>query len=434
MSSIKTNADRFLDNRPGQEFQMGDETSPLHACNRSTTGFSRSIACYAVGVAILATAIQPASLNAQDEPSEDSPAQDADESKIIWSTQGRNDWLVGVRVIGTDGLFKVGQVVTLQYCLRNTTKERREIVLNKYYDPGRWYTSLSASNDIRIDFFSDTSKSETFELGPGQVLEDEQFRLTVNTTGFSPGVYRIGVSSAFWTPSKTEKNRHEGLPMRGRAEVQVGDPKVARKPLRTGPTTKNPKNRIYWGNPIAGISLGARFREGRNELRDRDVAEADLFLFNTTDKPIEATCLLPHPYDGWLLNVETAEGGHVMLDRVFTSLISMQSYLHVLLEPGQVAQLTNAPQYVGGSEWDIEHSERSTQEGAKFDVLKTDKKLTYSKRGRLNQGPGKFLARYSVTMQRNDMPGVRLSASAAAVPFEVKKSETSKKDEGASYP
>ena len=76
-----------------------------------------------------------------------------------------------------------------------------------------------------------------------------------------------------------------------------------------------------------------------------------------------------------------------------------------------------------------------TQEGAEFDVLKTDEKITSFKRGRLNQEPGKFWARYSVTLQRNDMPGVRLSASAAAVPIELKESETSKskKNDGASY-
>ncbi len=174
---------------------------------------------------------------------------------------------------------------------------------------------------------------------------------------------------------------------------------------------------IHWGKSISGLRLGAKFRRGNNSFAVGDVVEADLWIANVTDQPIECSIRLPHPMDGWLFNVVNNLGNNIMLERPPLVLIfSPQEFYSLKLAPGEVKALTG----------DRVEGQPSTFAGrrAKFEIAsKKEAKSSedYTIKGRLVTQSGNYSAIYSVMLERPDIPGLRVELDTAMFPSQLVK-------------
>ena len=141
--------------------------------------------------------------------------------------------------------------------------------------------------------------------------------MKIDTTGLPAGEYAASLGSAFFYPDADDSSITHNIPHSGQLPFTV-----------IGETLQNhdlPDDGIHWGPPIAGLALGSKWKTDRDQFRVEEIVEADLFVANATNQPIECAVELPHPGDGWLVNIKKSDGKWVNLDHIpldyFLSLI-----------------------------------------------------------------------------------------------------------------
>jgi hypothetical protein len=163
------------------------------------------------------------------------------------------------------------------------------------------------------------------------------------------------------------------------------------------------------------LRLGAKFQNITNRFTVGDVVEADLWIANVTNQPINLSIRLPHPMDGWLFNIENDHGDTIMLDRppMISNPLPQQFY-EVKLAPGEVKALTgdrieNQPEAFAGRR-------------AKFEIVnkKEDQGWgDFTINGRLVTQDGNYSVIYNVMLERPDIPGLRTELDTGNYPFTV---------------
>lgn len=329
---------------------------------------------------------------------------------IQWSTWGECDGLLsGARLISPEGGVHPGQPVVVEYRLKNVAAETRTLTC---YIRDSWkYITLGSKNRISDLGFGISDKPTEITIEPGQEYVAASHTATIDTRGLSPGDYQVALGSAFYYP--VEEGGKSEIPHRGSISLTIlGEPKA--------PASRPLDKSIHWGDAIAGLSLGAKFYISNNGFAVDEVVEADLWVANVTSQEIECSILLPHPMDGWLFNVENDLGDTIMLERPprFSSPFPQQFY-KLKLAAGEVKALTGdriegQPDAFAGPR-------------AKFEVASKENDggwADYTIKGRLVSQGGDYSAIYNVTLERPDIPGLRIELDTANVPFTVSKPST----------
>ncbi len=328
---------------------------------------------------------------------------------IQWSRWGdENGLLSGARLILPAGGLKPGQMLVVEYRLANVSKEKK--TLKCYLNKGMQFTSLS--NDSRIGGFGLDWHREpvTLSIEPGEVFIDTEHLVSIDTTGLEPGRYHAALGSAFRYPDSVEPQTTHHISHFGSIPFMIDGQSAAR-------FVELPKSDIQWGKPIAGLQVGARFAGDPTAIAIGATIEADLFVANVTDDPIECSVVLPHPQDGWLFNVEDQTRHTIMLQRpMHFSSPFPQQYSQLKLAPGEISELTGDQD---------KKDERPSHPRAKFEVAKTkiDEQSwsDYTIKGRLVTQGGQYSAIFDVTLLRPEIPAMRLELDTGNVPFTVSK-------------
>jgi beta-lactamase regulating signal transducer with metallopeptidase domain len=339
----------------------------------------------------------------------DSPrdAKDRLGDGIQWSRFGdENGLLSGARLILPAGGLQPGQPLVVEYRLANVSKEKK--TLKCYLNKGMQFTSLS--NDSRIGGFGLDWHREpvTLNIEPREVFIDTEHLVSIDTTGLEPGRYHVALGSAFRYPDSVEPQTTHHISHFGSIPFMIDGESAAR-------FVELPKSEIHWGKPIAGMQVGARFAGDPTAITTGTTIEADLFVANVTDHPIECSVVLPHPQDGWLFNVEDQPGHTIMLQRPmrFSSPFPQQ-YIQLKLAPGEITALTGEQDKQDG---------KPSRPRAKFEVAKTkiDEQSwsDYTIKGRLVTLGGQYSAIFDVTLLRPEIPALRLELDTGNVPFKV---------------
>jgi beta-lactamase regulating signal transducer with metallopeptidase domain len=328
---------------------------------------------------------------------------------IQWSTWGEQDGLLsGARLILPNGGVRPGQPVTVEYRLKNVSNEPKK--LNCYVRQNWDYITLESNNFLRDMGINSSDETIEINIEPGKEYVLTSHTATIDTTGLLPGEYHVALGTAFYYPdAKTPGTKHE-IPHRGSMTFKVlgeADASVAHS-LDEG---------IHWGEAISGLRLGAKFYNATNSFAVGDVVETDLWIANVSEKTIECSIRLPHPSDGWWLNVENDQGEAIILER--QPLISIpfpQEFYKLKLAPGEVKPLTG------------DRIEGQTEEfagrRAKFKIVTkiVDRGVTdYTIKEHLVTEGGNYSARYHVILERPDVPGLRIELDTNNVPFAVLK-------------
>ncbi len=333
---------------------------------------------------------------------------------IQWSRFGDENGLrPGARLILPKDGLKPGQPLVVEYRLANVSTDTK--TLKCYLNKGMQFTSLGHGN--RISGFLDRQREPvTLTIEPGDVFIDTEHLVSIDTTGLEPGKYQAALGSAF------HDTTHE-IPHRGSIPFTiVGESTVK--------VTELPKSEIHWGKPIAGLQVGARFAGDPKAYAIGATIQADLFVANVTDQPIECSLALPHPGDGWLFNVEDKTGSTIMFERQPpVDFFSPQQYVHLKLAPGAVAPITGVSVLSSYSRASSDDAFSTTLPKARFQVVGTKEDAEAPRQdgsekiqGRLVTQGGTYSAIFDVTILRSEIPALRLELDTGNVPFTVLKS------------
>ncbi|HUG20713.1 MAG TPA: hypothetical protein VMM56_17120, partial [Planctomycetaceae bacterium] len=334
-----------------------------------------------------------------------------DKNGIYWSKTVTDGFRTGARLVAKEGRITGGEPLEIQYLLKNETDiaQTLDFVRSKPAFP-----SLEEENRIDLSLFPAHDKPQTRTLQAREVWEDSQNRVSIDTTGFPAGEYVVWIQNFFLRPDPDDSNRKTGIPIRRSISVVIDPSKasVAESEATNSPTEKsNDPDNIAWGKSVAGIQVGSRFVGESREFPIPSEPQLQLFVRNLTRTPIEIDVLLPHPNDGWLLNVENDRGEHAMLQRTpISSFWPEQSY-RLTLAPGETIPITGAERTVNFGPTNVKH--------ATFGIAKEKPSEGFWNGGILITNGGRYQAKLTMSFKRVDMPGLRLRVDAVAAPFRV---------------
>lgn len=341
----------------------------------------------------------------------DSPrdAKDRLGDGIQWSRWGdENGLLSGARLIIPKGGLQPGQPLVAEYRLVNVSKETK--TLKCYLNKGMQFTSLSYGNRIGGFGLDWHREPITLNIEPSEVFIDTEHLVLIDTTGLEPGRYHAALGSAFRYPDNVEPQTTHHISHFGSIPFMING-------ASTASFVEMPKSDIHWGKPIAGLQVGAQFAGDPTALAIGATIEADLFVANVTDQPIECSVVLPHPQDGWLFNVEDQMGHTIMLQQpIRFSSPFPQQYIQLKLAPGEIAAITGDQNKKDG---------QPSRPRAKFEIAnaKIDEQSwpDYTFKGRLVTQGGQYSAIFDVVLLRPEIPAMRLELDSGNVPFTVLK-------------
>ncbi|TWU58990.1 Regulatory protein BlaR1 [Rubripirellula tenax] len=367
----------------------------------------------------------PAKLVAWDLPSEiferqSDPPSDAKDrlgDGVQWSMWGDRDGLLsGARLILPEGGLKSGDPLMVEYRLANVSGETKS--LDCYLNDGMQFPSVDSNNRISGVGLASQEGTTTLTLQPGEVFVDTEHVVSIDTTGLSPGQYTADLRSAFYVPDETDKNTTHEIPHRGALPFTLlGELSPKQSVL--------PENNIHWGQDVAGLQLGASWAHEQAHFEIGSNVEADLFVANVSDQPLECSVELPHPGDGWNFNVAALAGSKDKFQRAFPiDFYSPVRYIHLKLTSGQVARITGDDQLVSLSADPDDHASPTSLPLPQFLVVGTLKKAEQiageqNYLATLTPAGGRYQAVFDVTLHRADIPNLRLELNTEGVPFSV---------------
>lgn len=337
---------------------------------------------------------------------------------IQWSEWGDDDGLLsGARLLLPPDGLSAGEPLIVEYRLANVSDEAK--ALNWLPNKQMQLTAIGPGNVIGGFSIGREREAQVLKLKPGDVFVNRDRTLQIDTTGLPAGDYRAALGSAFFYPDEEDHSITHNVPHRGQL------------PFRLSSREKSgihslPKDGIRWGQPVAGLSLGAKWATDGNSFASGEIVEAHLFVANATDRPIRCSVELPHYMDGWLFNVEDADGSTMLLKRApMFSIPGIPRYVPLELEPGESVALTSEPVKLAHSRFASDDLSESQLKPARFVVNAHTDDSTATWPDYANPCPklisagGLYQSIFAVTLHRLDIPGLRIDVVSAAVPFAV---------------
>ncbi len=358
-----------------------------------------------IGASLVALAQCPPIMN--DHAHWNQPAKESLLDGIQWSTWGDRDGLLsGARLILPEGGVHPGQPVVVEYRLKNVSSVTKKFAC---YVRGNWqYITLESQNRIRDMGIDTADQPIEISLEAGKEYIASLHTAKIDTRGLLPGEYQVALGSAFYCPDLDHAGVKHEIPHRGSLPLIIlGEPNA---------TPPRPLDQsIHWGDAIAGLKLGAKFHGPASKIALGGTVEADLLIANVTNQAIECSIRLPHPMDGWLLNVKNHLGETIMLERPpFVSIYSRQEFFSLKLAPGEARALTGdriegQPAAFAGRSAKFEIVSEKEDQGSGDPLIKE----------RLVTQGGNFSVTYNITIERPDIPGLRIELDTGNCPFTV---------------
>ena len=338
--------------------------------------------------------------------------EDADSQNIRWSKKNRNGLLAGAKLLSATGELKLGDPVVVQFVLRNDSDAEQTFVLQGNDS----HPTLGSNNRLELNVFGKSQSTFQHTLKPGEVLEKREYRVTVDTTGMSPGKYTITSGTAFWQAKADNPNSATGIPYRNKnLTFTLGDPDSVKQ---TQPLAdENPETKIYWGDPTGNLILGMRLPAGRQTWPDDQTdIEGQLFLYNAGENEIELTCELPNNAADWNMHVTSRDNEeYVRLNSTWFTGIEPQRTRTIRLPSGEQVAVT-------GVRAEVTTDGKAADEmikGPTLRILKEETEFKYGHPKRLINQQGRFSFHAALTIRLAGMLDSVMIASSAPVPFEI---------------
>ena len=344
---------------------------------------------------------------------------DSAKPDVVWGKVDKRTGLTaGAKLLSATGKLQPGDPVVVQFLLRNDSAEEQTVVLQQTDA----HPVLGSNNRVSLNVVGNSRNRKQHVLKPGAVLENRTYRLSVDTTGWPQGSYQVTARSAFWMSKEDNPNLSTGIPHGKPISFTLGDSKAEQ--LAVPPQDADPKKKIYWGKPAAGVCVGMRLPAGRQLWPDDGAdIQGQLFGFNGTDEDIEFEYEVPFVLADWNMHVTSRDHDqHVRLDSTWYTGWQPPKRRRVVLKPNEIIPLT-------GIRADVEYGsllekggwEKKTEliQEPSIEILKTHSEFEYGDPKRLIGQAGRFNLHAAITIHRKDIPDISVVASSGPVPFEI---------------
>ncbi|MGY8770046.1 MAG: SecDF P1 head subdomain-containing protein [Pirellulales bacterium] len=330
---------------------------------------------------------------------------------VFWSKTITNGFRSGAKFLNTNGILKSGEPLVIQYLLKNATDATRSISVV----PGEMsYPVLGSQNRINLSLSPSNQKMKQWTLEAGQQMALEQHRITLDTTGFSPGDYFVSARSYFWEPheddpsSKSEVKTLHALPLT--ILSKQGLPALPPASVLSESVDAEAA-KIHWGNSVAGLQLGALMLDDSQNLADGANPQIQLFARNIGREALKLDVMMPQPADGWTVSIVNSNGNHINPYGIRWSQISPQRSFPFGLQAGQVKALTGVAQRLDGGD-------PSQVKNATFQISNKPENGVWPGH-LLEPKTGEYQLTSIVRFKRSGMPGLDLNTHSGMVPFRV---------------
>ena len=193
--------------------------------------------------------------------------------KFLWSKKARNGLLAGAKLLSATGKLKLGDPVVVQFALKNDSDKEQTFILQAIDS----HPTLGTDNRLELNVLGDSQSTFQHTLKPGEILEKQQYRVSVDTNGMPPGNYQITSGSAFWQAKQDSPNAATGIPFRRKIPFTLGDSDSVK--LTQPPADEDPETKIYWGKPTGNLIMGMQLPDGQLKWPDDQTdIEGQLFF------------------------------------------------------------------------------------------------------------------------------------------------------------
>ena len=335
---------------------------------------------------------------------------------IVWDKE-REGWQVGARLLNETTHLRLGVPAIVQFMLRNVSDRERTVVLREY---DKTSPVVGAGNRINLNLTAGGVR-HSHTIAAGETLQQPQYRVTVSTQGLPAGVYQVTSQPAFWQTKEGQPNFASGIGRAVPLRFTIGDPQQVRFTLP--PDDENPVTRIHWGEPVMGLIVGMRLPQGQISWPTDSWIEAEMFIRNVSDQPIELKYEIPGVTD-WNMNVFRSGGAYVRLDWVEYSGLRSHVTRSLKLAPGDQEPLTGiiAEVHIDGLAIIGREPKTETKEipGPSLQLLEEKTEFRPGDPRRLIATQGSFEWSAWITVRQASAPDVTTVVGSSPVPFEIK--------------
>ena len=262
----------------------------------------------------------------------DSDPRVPDENGIYWSDQNEDNWVTGMKVVQWP--TAVNRKLVIEFLLRNNSPEAREIDVSLFCS-NKMSLSLSGGNKASVDI-PHTESREKRSAAPNGVLQFKEGRAEISFASLESGEYTLRFGPYIFM-------------RRGVGFIGSGVPFDLSLPVTFDASYDGLP--IHWGEPVAGLRLGAMFLGAQKDqvksFKGNDKAVVQLFVQNVSQWVVDCRFNLPYPIDGWKLHIADSAGQQITGVRgpVDTGLDIQPPPFDSILHPGKrIVSLSGEPQ------------------------------------------------------------------------------------------
>jgi beta-lactamase regulating signal transducer with metallopeptidase domain len=346
-----------------------------------------------------------------------------DEDGIYWSGRDKDGWIAGMRIIERPSADS--PVLVVGHLLRNASDETRRVDLS-IHGRSRSTVDISAGNRIRADL-SGGSWMEEPTAAANQILQPDHWQTRFNFDGLEPGEYSVRFGSAFFIPVKDQIGTRSSIPFGLTLPINItrsGSVAAITEDIDANRRSKLSfaELPIRWGEPVSGLRIGVVFLDtpqaGDKRFRHGELAQAQLFVQNVSEQSVQCRFMLPHPMDGWGLNIEDVKGNSVRHHQVFFSMFSPLRLFSAELATNEIQPISGKlPKFREGNEDEGYVPDLSHVEFRIADVM--PEQAEHSPPFTYGMPEGRYNARCFANLRREDIPDADLSVETGWVGFQV---------------
>ena len=223
-----------------------------------------------------------------------------DANGIYWSSRDLDHWASGLKVLHWPNA--VNRNLIVEFVFRNDSPETREVDVHLYCGD-KTSLLLGEGNNVSVDIKETRREKQT--AVPNGIVTFKEGRAELSFEGLETGEYTLRFQRVM-----DLQLADEGLP---HGVSRHGVPFDVSLPVKFDSSQDSLP--IYWGQPVAGLRIGAMFLDSRKDhmrsFKPRDQAASQLFVQNVGSKEVECGFDPPYHSGGWGMEIADKMGNRI---------------------------------------------------------------------------------------------------------------------------
>lgn len=223
-----------------------------------------------------------------------------DANGIYWSSRDLDHWVSGMKVLQWPNA--VTRKLIVEFVARNDSPETREVDVHLFCG-NKTSLLLGEGNNASVNIKETRREKQT--AVPNGIVTFKEGRAEISFEGLETGDYTLRFQRVMDLQSADDGLRH--------GVSRYGVPFDVSLPVKFDSSQDSLP--IYWGQPVAGLRIGAMFLDSRKDhmrsFKPRDQAASQLFVQNVGSKEVECGFDPPYHSGGWSMEIADNVGQRI---------------------------------------------------------------------------------------------------------------------------